>query len=243
MRIIKVDAIDSTNSYLRRLRAKEQVDDFTVVVTQLQTKGRGQMGTQWISQERKNLMFSVFKDVSFLKISESYYISIVVSLAIYMALELLQIKKLKVKWPNDILSDNKKLAGVLIENVIKQDRLQSSVIGIGVNINQTVFENLPNATSLRLSTGKVYELDEILNSILGQLKHYFSLLSSGKFSLLKEEYEKHLFRKNKPSTFKNDELGMFSGIIIGISESGNLQIILEGNVLKEFELKKITLLY
>ncbi len=243
MRIIKLNAIDSTNSFLRQLSAKEQLEDFTVVVAGQQTNGRGQMGTKWVSQESKNLMVSVFKDVSFLKIKKSYYISIAVSLSIFKALELLQIKKLKVKWPNDILSDNKKLVGILIENVIKQNQLQNSIIGFGVNVNQTVFDDVPNATSLRLHTGNVFELDEVLNLILVQLVYYFNLLKSDKLSLLKEEYEKHLFRKNKPSTFKNAELGMFSGIINGISESGNLKVILEGNVIKEFDLKEITLLY
>lgn len=243
MRIIKLNAIDSTNSFLRQLSATEQLEDFTVVVAGHQTKGRGQMGTKWVSQESKNLMVSVFKDVSFLKIKKSYYISIAVSLSIFKALELLQIKKLKVKWPNDILSDNKKLVGILIENVIKQNQLQDSIIGFGVNVNQTEFDNLPNATSLRLNTGNVHELDEVLNLILVQLEHYFNLLKTGKFSLLKEEYERHLFRKNKPSTFKNAEIGMFSGVINGISESGNIQVLMEGNVIREFDLKEITLLY
>lgn len=243
MRIIKLDAIDSTNSYLRQLSATDRLEDFTVVVADYQTKGRGQMGTKWFSQQSKNLMFSVFRGTSFLKTSNSFYISIATSLAIYKALELLQIKKLKIKWPNDILSDDKKIVGVLIENVIKKNGLQNSIIGIGVNVNQTEFANLPNATSIRLITGNVYEVDEILNNILTQLQYYFYLLKSDKLALLKEDYEKRLFRKNKPSTFQNDTLGIFSGIISGISDSGNLQILLEGNVLREFELKEITLLY
>lgn len=243
MRIIKLDAIDSTNSFLRQLSAKEALGDYTVVMTNYQTQGRGQMGTQWTSQQSKNLMVSVFKDLSYLSIELNFYISIVVSLSILKALESLQIQKLKIKWPNDILSDNKKLAGVLIENVIKQNQLQASIIGFGLNVNQTEFEALPNATSLSLLTGTVFPLDEVLQCILTQLKHHFGMLEQGQLKKLKKEYEHHLFRIEKPSTFKDKENRMFSGIIKGISKSGNLQVCLEDNVIREFDLKEIQLLY
>jgi len=140
MRIIKLDAIDSTNSYLRQLCAKEAVKDFTVVVANFQTNGRGQMGTQWSSQDSKNLMVSVFKDVSYVNVDLHFFISMVVALSILEALESFKIKNLKVKWPNDILSENKKIGGILIENVIKQTKIGASIIGFGINVNQTKFE-------------------------------------------------------------------------------------------------------
>lgn len=243
MRIIKLDAIDSTNSYLRQLSAKEPIEDDTVVVANYQTHGRGQMGTKWDSQESKNLMISIFKDTSFIKIEHNFHISMVVSLSIFKALQLLQIKKLKIKWPNDILADNKKIAGILIENVIKQNQLQASIIGVGMNVNQTEFGELPSASSLLLITGKVYDLDEILYGILKQLKFYFQVLKEGKIEILKREYEDYLFRKNKPSTFLDTEGQMISGIICGISDLGNLQVKMEDQLIKEFDLKNIKLLY
>ncbi len=242
MRIIKLDAIDSTNSFLRQLSSAGPIEDGTVVVANHQTKGRGQMGTQWNSQKFKNLMVSVFKDVSFLKIEHTYYISIVISLSVFKALEVMQIKKLKVKWPNDILADNKKLAGILIENVIKQNQLQATIIGFGVNVNQTEFRDLPNASSLLLISGKIYDLDEVLQGILKQLDLHFELLINGNLHYLKSEYETHLYRKNKPSTFRDVEGSLFSGIILGISNSGNLQVQIETGLVKEFDLKEISLL-
>ena len=243
MRIIKLGAIDSTNLFLRHLSAKESIDDYTTVVADHQTNGRGQMGTQWTSQESKNLMVSVFKDVSFLNIEHNFYISIVVSLSILRALESLHIKNLKVKWPNDILADQKKLAGVLIENVIKQKQLQASIIGFGLNVNQTVFIDLPKASSLLLQSGRVFDLDEVLHEILNQLKLHFSLLENGKQNQLKSDYEAHLFRKDRPSTFKNAENELFSGIILGITDSGNLRVQMDETAIREFDLKEITLLY
>lgn len=243
MPIIKVNAIDSTNSYLRRLSVEKKMEDYTVVVAKHQTNGRGQMGTVWESQEAKNLTFSVFKDVSKVYIEHPFYISIVTSLAILKALQSFKIPKLSVKWPNDILSANKKICGVLIENVIKQNNLYASIIGVGLNVNQTTFNNLPQASSLKVVTGQVFNLDEVLNSILFCLKSYFLELENGNLSRLKEEYETYLFRKNKPSTFKDAEGVVFSGFIKAISVSGNLQVLLEDNITKEYDLKDISLLY
>jgi len=243
MRIIKLDATNSTNSYLRELISKGYVDDFTVVSTKKQTKGRGQMGTVWEAKTAKNLTFSVFKDVSALEMKRGFYISMVTALAIYKTLKGLSIPKLAVKWPNDILSENMKICGVLIENVIKQSQLQASIIGIGLNVNQTDFNNLPRASSLSAITGQVFVLDEVLVTLILNLKYYFKILEAGDFNHLKEAYESLLFRKNKPSTFKDAEGSMFSGFIKGVSNEGKLQVLLEDNILKAFDLKEITLLY
>ena len=167
----------------------------------------------------------------------------VVALSIFEALKALQIKRLKIKWPNDILAENKKVGGILIENVIKHNQLQASVIGFGLNINQTEFDNLPQASSLRLLSGKTFDLDEVLQHIIKQLQYYFSLLEAGKYEAIKKEYEQHLFRKNKPSTFKDAEGCMFLGFILGVTNSGNLKIRLEDEIIKEFDLKEVTLLY
>lgn len=243
MRIVKLDAIDSTNSYLKQLITNETVDDGTVVTANFQTNGKGQMGTQWNSQASKNLTFSVFKDVRFLSVEHHFYISIAASLSIFKTFKLFNIKNVTVKWPNDILSENKKICGILIENIIKQNQLQSSIIGFGINVNQSEFNNLPNASSLRLISGYFFDLDEILHFILKELDYYFELLKRGDFEYLKEEYESYLFRKNKPSTFKNTEGELFSGFIKGVANSGNLQIIMEDKILKEFDFKEVTLLY
>ncbi|MFG6685558.1 biotin--[acetyl-CoA-carboxylase] ligase [Mariniflexile sp. HNIBRBA6329] len=243
MHIIKLNAIDSTNSYLKAHCLNELVADYTAVITKNQTNGRGQMGTVWESQSSKNLTFSVYKDVSSFNVEYPFYISMVVSLALLKTLQFFSISKLSVKWPNDILSENKKICGILIENVVKQSKFSSSIIGIGLNVNQVEFDNLPKASSLKLITGRVYDLDEVSSIIIKNLKHYFNILKRGHLDVLKEKYEASLFRKNKPSTFQDAEGLMFSGIIKGVSDYGNLQILLEDDIIKEFDLKTVTLLY
>jgi BirA family biotin operon repressor/biotin-[acetyl-CoA-carboxylase] ligase len=243
MHIIKLNATDSTNTFLRHLSSDKTIEDYTVVVAETQLKGRGQMGTSWSSQPGKNLMASVFVDVSFLPITHSFWISMATSLAISKTLKDFQITNIKVKWPNDILADQKKISGVLIENVIKNNSLQCSIIGFGLNINQVGFDNLPRATSMQMVSGKHFSIDDILNKIIVHLKDYIGLLKEGRFEDLKKSYETELFRKEKPSTFEDEEGHLFSGFIKGVSNSGHLQVLIEDDILKEFDLKEVKLLY
>jgi BirA family biotin operon repressor/biotin-[acetyl-CoA-carboxylase] ligase len=243
MYIIKLDAIDSTNSYLKAMAAINLPKDFTVVVANHQTKGRGQMGTVWQTEEGKNLTASVFKEVSALNVEKQFYISMVVALAICKTLRQLKIPQLSIKWPNDILSANKKICGTLIENVIKQNQLKGSVIGFGLNVNQKNFEDLPMASSMNLLTGVLFNKDEVLSAVLTQLQFYFKLLESKDYAEIKKQYEALLFRKDKPSTFKNEDGTTFSGIIKGVTETGKLNVWTEDDVIKTFDLKQVTLLY
>ena len=243
MHIIKLDAIDSTNSYLKKMSVAGNASDGLAVVAKFQTSGRGQMGTVWSSQEAKNLTFSVFKDVSFVPITQHFYISMAVALAVHEALISLGIHRIKVKWPNDILSENRKVAGILIENVIKMNIITGSVIGIGLNVNQTDFSDLPSASSLLLLSGQVFDLDEVLDTVLKQIDIHFNYLKNKQFKTLKSRYELHLFRKNKPSTFRNAEGVLFLGYIIGVSEAGSLLIRIENNIIKSFDFKEVALLY
>lgn len=243
MNIIKLNAIDSTNSYLKKISTEKALEDFTVVVTDHQTQGRGQMGTVWNSQKGKNLTCSVFKRHKRLFIDDQFYISIVTSLAIIKALQQFNVPKLHVKWPNDILSEQKKVCGILIENVIKNHHVEASIIGFGLNVNQTDFDSLPQASSLLNLTGTFFSIDELLMSILHYLDYYFKQLQLGKHEALKRAYEALLFRKDKPSTFKDAKGNMFAGFIKGTKADGSLQVLLEDEIMAEFQLKEIQLLY
>lgn len=243
MPTIKLNAIDSTNSYLRTMIGKEVLEDFTVVVTKHQTEGRGQRGSSWISEPSKNLMFSVFIDVSRINLNFPFYLSMAAALAIKRALNTFLIPQLSIKWPNDILSQQKKICGILIENVIKQGEMSASIIGVGLNVNQTYFESLPNASSLKNICGKFFDLDEVLDTILINLRYYVSILRQNKYQSIFNEYNEALFRKDKPSTFKDARGNMFSGFIKSVLNTGDLQILLEDNVIKSYSLKDVSLLY
>ncbi|MEN8885079.1 MAG: biotin--[acetyl-CoA-carboxylase] ligase [Winogradskyella sp.] len=242
MYVIKLNAIDSTNAYLKDMVSAVLPKDFTVVIADNQTGGRGQMGTVWQTETGKNLTASVFKLIPKLKVEDQFYISMAVSVAIYKSLETFKIPQLSVKWPNDILSADKKLCGTLIENVIKSNKFEGSIIGFGLNINQKYFENLPKASSMSLITGQLFDINEVFLEILKQLKIQLNLLTTEKFAEIKNQYETSLFRKDKPSTFKTKDK-MFSGIIKGVTNTGQLNVWTEDAIIKTFNLKEVTLLY
>ncbi len=243
MHIIKLDATDSTNLYLKNLMLSEPLEDLSVVITKEQTEGRGQMGTSWQSTKGKNLTFSILKKFDGFLIQNQFHLNMAVSLAIYTMLHAYNTSDLKIKWPNDILSGTGKICGILIENIAKGRQIRASVIGIGLNVNQTDFPNHFNATSLKLLLGKSFNLDELLQSLLEKLIHYFKLLESGKITEVKESYLEVLFMYGEVANFQKPDGQKFAGTINGISENGRLQVLLESNVLKEFGLKEIKLLY
>ncbi|SDF38276.1 biotin--[acetyl-CoA-carboxylase] ligase [Cellulophaga baltica] len=244
MQIIKLDAIDSTNVYLKDLVFNTQASDYTIVVAEKQTSGRGQMGTAWLADEGKNLTFSILKKCTDLSVQEQFDLNICVSVAIYRSLNDLKIPDLKIKWPNDILSGNHKICGVLIENILSGAKIQASIIGIGLNVNQLSFDNLPNVSSLKLITGIQYDLDELLKKIAKNLEEVFDYYFMVNKQDLKIEYLEQLFRKDKASTFSKDANDtMFTGIIRNVTSEGKLVLEEEDEIFNEYALKELKLRY
>ncbi|WP_299123869.1 biotin--[acetyl-CoA-carboxylase] ligase [uncultured Tenacibaculum sp.] len=241
MKIIKLDAIDSTNSFLKEMAENSTVEDFTVVVAKNQTSGRGQMNAKWEVESGKSLTFSVFCRFEDLLIINQKSLSYSVALSVFEVLNRLKLAKLSVKWPNDIMSGNKKVSGILIENFLKGTRINSSIIGIGINVNQDAFSiDLPNASSLKIILNKEFNLDLLLNEVILSLQQKIEILKRKEYSFLEKEYLKVLYKKNVPSMFRNKQNILFMGKIIGVSSVGKLQIELENETVKEFDLKEVS---
>lgn len=219
------------------------LQNFTVVTTKKQTKGRGQLERKWVSEPNKNLTFSIFIEFKDLKITKKKYLNFAISLAIYTVLSSKNILKTAIKWPNDILSANKKICGILIENTFSGDSIKNAIIGIGLNVNQEVFPDfIYDATSLKLETALEFDLELLLNDILIALQKKINLLETKQFTVLEENYLKILYKKNIPTIFKNDRDKIFMGMISGISNNGKLQIQLNDNSIKEFGIKEVSFL-
>ena len=242
MNIIKLDATNSTNDYLKHLMRKQFVDNFTIVVTNNQEKGRGQRDAEWHSEAGKNLTFSVLIRDLIMSPTELFALNIAVALSVLETLNQLTSKKCAVKWPNDIMADNKKIAGILIENAIQQNGEIYSVIGIGLNVNQIYFNTINNVTSLKLLESLDYNLDNVLNNVLENLKQNISLVRI-KSDLLWKKYLDNLFKKEIPTTFEDENQQKFMGIIKGVSSVGQLQVLLEDGSIKNYGVKEIKMLY
>ncbi|TCP26972.1 BirA family biotin operon repressor/biotin-[acetyl-CoA-carboxylase] ligase [Tenacibaculum skagerrakense] len=242
MRIIKLNATASTNSFLKDLSVTTKLEDFTVVVTDEQSSGRGQMNTVWLSESHKNLMFSVFVSFDNFDIQKQTYLNFGVAVAMFDMLNSLNVPRLSVKWPNDILSEKKKVCGVLIENILKGRMISASIIGIGLNVNQDSFPDyLPDAASLKMILAKEFNLKVLLNKFIEKLEYYINLLKNEDYDLLEELYLNVLHKKNIPSMFRTTEDVLFMGKIIGVNTSnGKLQIELSDETVKEFALKEVS---
>lgn len=242
MHIIKLNATNSTNDYLKDILRNQFLENFTIVVSNKQEKGRGQHGASWQSEDGKNLTFSILIKDLIQNASELFTLNIAIALGVFEAINQLTRTKTAVKWPNDIMADSKKVAGILIENSIQQNGEIYSIVGIGLNVNQLIFDDLPKVTSLQLLENKTFNLDEVLFLLLEHIKHNISLIVS-KPHLLWEKYSTNLFKKEIPSTFEDIHQQKFMGIIKGVSKNGLLQVQLEDELTKEFTIKEIKMLY
>lgn len=242
MKVIKLDAIDSTNAFLKGLSSKQDLENFTVVTAKCQTKGKGQMGAVWASEASKNLIMSILVKDFLSDICQIFNLNIVVSLAVIEVLETMKIPDLSIKWPNDIMSYNKKIGGILIENSIKSDGTIISVVGLGLNVNQTSFENLPKASSLAVISGATFDLEELLMLIGTGIEQKIALWKQFPATLW-DSYINNLYKKGVPMAFSAQNGTNFMGIIQGVSDIGKLQIMLEDDSVVAFDIKEIQMLY
>jgi len=243
MSIIKLNAIDSTNDFLKDLSRNQLLDNFTTVVAQKQTKGKGQMGATWDSEEGKNLIMSILVKDILQNVDEIFHLNVAIALSVLQVLQNCKVPNLSVKWPNDIMSDHKKICGILIENSFKSDTKIESIVGIGLNVNQQQFENLQKASSMSVITNAEFDLDIILNKIIFQIKKNCSWILSNQSDKLWQEYHKHLFKINVPMAFEDANLNKFMGIIKGVSPEGRLEVAVEDDSVKSFGIKEVQILF
>jgi BirA family transcriptional regulator, biotin operon repressor / biotin---[acetyl-CoA-carboxylase] ligase len=238
---IKLDAIDSTNDYLKKLALENTTRNFTFLTTKNQTKGKGQRGTTWYSEEGKNLIMSVLIKNIDIRPADLFYCNVIVSCSILQFLLDYDLK-CTVKWPNDIMADSKKIAGILIENVFKADGKINAIIGIGLNVNQSHFDNLPNATSMKNQTQKEYDLNQLAEGIVLKIQSNWQNFSSH-FYFFWDFYHNHLFKKSVPVAFEDNNRKKFMGIIEQVTPEGKLVVVDENENRLHFDLKQIKLLF
>jgi BirA family biotin operon repressor/biotin-[acetyl-CoA-carboxylase] ligase len=235
--IIKLSDIDSTNSYALELLKENNVVAGTVFLSDFQSKGKGQKGNLWQSESGKNLLFSVLIKPSVM-IDNQFLISQCVALGVKKYLDSLAVGKVEVKWPNDILINQRKVAGILIENLIEGKTISNSIIGIGLNMNQTEFEDFDRpAISVKMAIQENLNLEEELKEVLNCLKNVFHEYKMYGKSFIKTHYLEVLYGYNQPVMLEDNQ-GPFKGKIADISNSGILQVWRNGK-LCSYDLKEI----
>lgn len=234
-KIIHLDVVDSTNNYIANLVKEGKISHGTVIMADEQTNGRGQRGTIWQTQPGMNLIFSLFVEYSDFSIDQQSSIHHWVALSLWQALKKTGIHTV-IKWPNDILTDNGKLAGILIENTLSDKGVKSSTIGIGLNVNQIDFQGV-KATSVKLETGGAVNVKEIAYTLINDLNQQFGRLIGPDRSLLKTEYEEKLWGINREVSFQRDEI-IETGMILGTDQTGKLEV-QTGRGVEYFDLKEV----
>ncbi len=240
--LIKLDAIPSTNDYLKKLHKEGRAFDGNLVWAKDQTSGRGQRENKWESDSENSLTFSVYRDFSETKGISPFLISAAVSLAIIETLQELQIPNLAVKWPNDILSCNLKTGGILIENFFSEGRLKASVIGIGLNVSQDVFHHVPLATSLKQVSGKQWKADELLEALTPFLENALYNLDFQDQKALLGQYQNILWKRNMVSSFLEDGK-IIKAKLMGVNPQGKLLLELKDRRVVEKDTQQIRMLY
>jgi BirA family biotin operon repressor/biotin-[acetyl-CoA-carboxylase] ligase len=230
--------IESTNDLAYGLVKSESVPEGTIIYTNYQSAGRGQNGNRWESEDGRNLLFSVVLFPVMVNPEDQFIISMFISLGICDFLKTV-IPECKIKWPNDIYAGDDKIAGILIESSITGESINSSIAGIGLNINQDHFPgNIPNPVSLKMLTGKEYDTDLCLKTLAGFLDKRYKQIISDERNGIRDEYISSLYRLNEWHNY-NTRNGLFSGKIISVTDTGCLQIEEKEGKIREFSFKEI----
>ncbi|MBF6608761.1 MAG: biotin--[acetyl-CoA-carboxylase] ligase [Flavobacterium sp.] len=239
MRIVKLDATESTNDYLKQWSRREVLPNFTVVTAENQTKGKGQRDAVWESEAGKNLTVSVYVSETSHFQYGIFSMNIAVAVALLDTCRVFDIPEITVKWPNDILSGSKKIAGILIENVLASDGRFTSIIGIGLNVNQSDFGNLSSASSMANTTGRIFDRSAVLEGLLSNL---MTRLADDPQKSSWIDYRSNLFRKDLESEFELPDGSKLRGVIRDVDHHGQLCIEIATET-RAYGLKQIKLVY
>ncbi len=216
---------------------RQSLPEGTVVITGEQTSGRGQHGTRWIATRGQNFTMSLVLNPTFLSVADQFLLSQSIALGVRDYL-LLYTDNIAVKWPNDLLINDLKVGGILIENALAGNRMAHSIVGIGLNINQAQFA-WQRATSLRLETGRAFSLAQELPLLLQALERAYLRLRNGHAAAIRAGYLQALLGYGKTRSYGIDGQSV-RGVVRGVLPDGRLDLEVQGGERRTFGIKEIT---
>jgi len=218
-----VEALDSTNLYAAQWLATHKPIDGMVFSSYHQRKGRGQIGSSWWSEPYQNLAISIVLLPEFLAAKNQFLLNQAISLGVYDTVIACIEGDVRIKWPNDIYVGKRKVAGILIQNSLSATKIQTSIIGVGINVNQETFPaDLPNPTSFFLESTRKFSLDQMRSLICQKIEAWYLQLKEGNIDVLQQTYLNRLFWYGEEQLFRRADQSLFKGIIKGVQNSGKL---------------------
>lgn len=237
--LYEFDTLDSTNVYAIELLSRENPPEGTVILTRYQSEGRGQMGTRWESEPGANLMLSVILKPLFLPVVDQFELNKAISLAVHRLVSTYFPTRAAIKWPNDIYIGHRKVSGILIQNGVQGKKLQWTVAGIGLNINQKDFgKHLHKATSFTLENATHHDLTVLRDQLFSHLDHFYRLLRDRQ-TVVNQQYLQALYRLGVPTNFTTVYGDQFTGSIETVDLQGRLVVRDLNQKLLYFNLKEI----
>ena len=226
--LFKFSFLSSTNDYCWELLSDKSLPDGSVVWTPFQTQGKGQRGKSWLAEKGKSLPFSIIFRPK-VSISKQYFLNKAISLGVCEGIAFLGVNS-KIKWPNDIYVEDKKLAGILIENSLRGSLLQEIVVGVGVNVNQEEFnKDLPNPVSLKQVLHQTFEIEVLLKELCYYIEKRYMQFKAGHFDKIDADYHSMLYRYEEIQTFQvgNER---FEAQILGVDKMGKIKLLHNGDI-------------
>lgn len=239
--VIKLNAIDSTNSFLKQQTKETSVANFTLVHAVEQTAGRGQMGATWLAEAGKSLTFSLLVRKPAEKFKYDFEFQMLVSVAIQQSLNKFGLAS-EIKWPNDIMADGKKLGGILIEQLNDKQGNPTFIVGVGINVKQSNFNELPSATSLLLNGVEIEDDTFLMLDIRDQIIALLENNNPESLAEIRTKYLSVLMKYQKPAVYQANNL-LFNAIITGISPEGKLLLQHENDEIREYSIKEVKMMY
>jgi BirA family biotin operon repressor/biotin-[acetyl-CoA-carboxylase] ligase len=245
MNIIRVQTADSTNRLLKtwvKRYPPSALEEGTMVMADVQTAGRGRGNTSWEAEPGKNITCSLLLYPTFLSLKQPFLLSEVVALGVKETLDSVagRFQPFTVKWPNDIYYEDRKIAGILIENELMDRQITRSIVGIGINVNQEVFtSDAPNPISLRQLIGVPIPLDGLLETMYRQIMQWYQKLKDGQFESITMAYHSALYRKTGFHSYE-DKSGQFNAQIQSVSADGFLHLVTDMGDVRRYAFKEVS---
>jgi len=215
------EEIDSTNEEMNRLIVTEDLAEGTIIRAAYQLAGKGHAGNSWQSERGLNLLFSMLLKPDFLSPESAFHLSRITSLSLYEIIDN-QCDGVSIKWPNDMLVGDKKMAGILIENMIVSNTISHSILGIGVNVNQAIFDpSIPAPTSLKIEKGCHIDMNSLLDAFRSSMERWYNTLITGNERMIMESYNQRLYQLGVAAYYRS-AAGEFTAIIRDVLPSGEL---------------------